>query len=248
MKKMKIEKQLIFADQVKRIVSLQVQENLTYRHEAEGIRAIGPLYIKGEYEGSEGLEKFQETLEMDVLAPNDKLGTDAFRLDIADYHAKEQDDSIQVMITLNIQGLKEDQANTKANTTNKEERQTQEMDAVYTDQITEKEEQRFANDAATAQPEIPAVTEINAESDDMAVETAQENTALTDDFEDLFKDAESTYTSYRIVVARRNDTYAAIAQRYDVDETALRDTNKNKEILPKTLVILPFVQNDTPKV
>lgn len=56
----------------------------------------------------------------------------------------------------------------------------------------------------------------------------------------FFADAESTYTSYRLVVAKPNDTYTGIANRYDVDESALRECNKNKEILPKTLVLLPF--------
>ena len=72
-------------------------------------------------------------------------------------------------------------------------------------------------------------------------DTQQESTdTVVDDFNDLFADSESTYTSYRIIVAKPNDTYASIADRCEVDEQQLRDTNKNKEISAKTPVILPF--------
>ena len=108
MKKMKIEKQLIFADQVQQVNTLKVSEHLNYRHEEDGIRAMGPLYIEGEYTGSDGIEKFREALEMDVLAPNHKLSDEPFSLMIEDYQAKANQDTIQVSITLAIQGLNDD--------------------------------------------------------------------------------------------------------------------------------------------
>lgn len=225
MKKMKIEKQLIFADQVLRIISLQVQENLTYRHEEDGIRAMGPLYIKGEYEGAEGIEQFQETLELDVLAPNDKLGKDSFCLTLGEYQGKISDDSIQVMITMDIQGLREDGEAMRAPLPQKAVTKLPEPPKEVV--ITQPQEEPKA---IAAQPSTSAVE----------AETIPVEATAVDDFEDMFSDEESTYTSYRIIVAKPNDTYAAIAQRYDVDESALRDTNKNKEILAKTLVILPF--------
>lgn len=229
MKKMKIEKQLIFADQVLRIVSLQVQENLTYRHEEDGIRAMGPLYIKGEYEGIEGIEQFQETLELDVLAPNDKLGRDPFRLSLGEYQGKIQDDSIHVMITMDIQGLREDGEAMRAPLPETEATPLPEM----------------PKEMAISKPqETPMAKEVQPNTPDVEEESTAEEAGSVDDFEDMFSDGESTYTSYRIIVAKPNDTYAAIAQRYEVDESALRDTNKNKEILAKTLVILPFQKNE----
>ncbi len=230
MKKMKIEKQLIFADHVKRLLSLHVQENLTYRHEEEGIRAIGPLYINGEYEGNDGVETFRETLEMDVLAPNDKLSKEPFRLQIAEYQGKEQDDSIQVMIHLDIHGLKADQDETRTS-----DSKDSDHSSLYAN-----------NKQTTAEKRNTDNVEQNTSTDEQTSETQaqSENEApAIDSFDDLFADAQSTYTSYRIVVAKANDTYTAIANRYDVNEDALRETNKNKEILPKTLVILPFVQS-----
>lgn len=236
MKKMKIEKQLIFADHVKRLLSLQVQEGLTYRHEEEGIRAIGPLYIKGEYEGDDGVERFQETLEMDVLAPKDKLAGDDFRLSIGQYHGKEQEDSIQIMVSLDIHGLKEDKEKDKAVDTTAIPDMTHAQSAIApTSSFKAKEEQK--ENHIDMQSEESTSESVKADHD-----TAVSQPVI-DSFDDLFADAQSTYTSYRIIVAKPNDTYTAIANRYEVDEEALRNTNQNKEILAKTLVILPFARS-----
>lgn len=232
MKKMKIEKQLIFADQVKRIVSLNVTEQLTYRQESEGIRASGPLFIEGSYEGEAGIEKFRETLEMDVLAPHHKLNDQAFALTISDFQGKADGDSIHVMITLDIAGVCEDQP------------QSQPSPAIPIQPIEEPQ--------TPPQPTAPPILDVQelTQRADQASETVTDQPTAdqeidgeaveTDNLDDLFQEAESTYTSYRIIVAKPDDSYAAIAQRYNVDVEALRSTNKNKEILAKTLVILPF--------
>lgn len=226
MKKMKIEKQLIFADQVQQVNSLQVSEHLNYRHEDDGIRAMGPLYIEGEYTGKDGVEKFREALEMDVLAPNHKLNGEPFSLMIEDYQAKASQDTIQVNITLAIQGLSDD---------NKQKAPQPKIQSVESNPVHSQVE-------ATPQPVLSsAINEQETEQENRQVAAEdQEEKTIVDDFNDLFQDGESTYTSYRIIVAKPNDTYASIADRCEVDEQQLRETNKNKEITAKTPVILPF--------
>lgn len=230
MKKMKIEKQLIFADQVQQVNSLKVSEHLTYRHEDDGIRAIGPLYIEGEYTGTDGPETFREALEMDVLAPNHKLNQEPFSLIIEDYQAKANGDTIQVYITLGIQGIHDDKNENSA---------VSKHEAASMKPETEKKQiipkQQPLVDAVTKAEEVKEMSAVSQED----AEDQNENTVV-DDFNDLFQDTESTYTSYRIIVAKPNDTYATIANRCEVDEQQLRDTNKNKEIFAKTPVILPF--------
>lgn len=231
MKKMKIEKQLIFADQVQQVNTLKVSEHLNYRHEEDGIRAMGPLYIEGEYTGSDGIEKFREALEMDVLAPNHKLSDEPFSLMIEDYQAKANQDTIQVSITLAIQGLNDDKKEAAAPIAkevpmpNKAQKEMKQPEPVTAPQISVLPQEVMQSESEAVQSE----------------DTQQESTdTVVDDFNDLFADSESTYTSYRIIVAKPNDTYASIADRCEVDEQQLRDTNKNKEISAKTPVILPF--------
>lgn len=231
MKKMKIEKQLIFADQVQQVNTLKVSEHLNYRHEEDGIRAMGPLYIEGEYTGSDGIEKFREALEMDVLAPNHKLSDEPFSLMIEDYQAKANQDTIQVSITLAIQGLNDD----------KKEAAAPIAEEVPMPNKVQKE-MKQAEPVTAPQDSVLPQEVMQSESEAVQSEdTQQESTdTVVDDFNDLFADSESTYTSYRIIVAKPNDTYASIADRCEVDEQQLRDTNKNKEISAKTPVILPF--------
>ncbi len=231
MKKMKIEKQLIFADQVQQVNTLKVSEHLNYRHEEDGIRAMGPLYIEGEYTGSDGIEKFREALEMDVLAPNHKLSDEPFSLMIEDYQAKANQDTIQVSITLAIQGLNDDKKEAVAPIAkevpmpNKVQKEMKQAEPVTAPQDSVLPQEVMQSESEAVQSE----------------DTQQESTdTVVDDFNDLFADSESTYTSYRIIVAKPNDTYASIADRCEVDEQQLRDTNKNKEISAKTPVILPF--------
>ena len=92
------------------------------------------------------------------------------------------------------------------------------------------------------EPLPPAQESAAAVDEEKEAVPAEESDALTlldDCFDDLFEEEETTYTTCRLVVARPDDTYAAIAQRYAVDEGRLKSCNQDREIIGKTLVILP---------
>lgn len=93
---------------------------------------------------------------------------------------------------------------------------------------------------ALEQLSAPASTESQAADGEVESEPEEQDAAMSE-FEDLFEDDETTYTSYRMVVARGNDSYGTIAQRYDVTEEALRCVNNNKDVTERTLIILPSV-------
>lgn len=218
MKKMRIEKSLLFQDPVEKVLTLKVSEGFTYKQEEDGIRATGPLFIRGIYENDEQ-HKFQEILEMDVLAPNEKLSGESFSLEIGEYQATPSSDGIDVLIMMNIHGLLEE------NETKKVEKQV-----APQPQPIEVEAPRHASKAvAEVVEEEPVQEEVMKE---------EENSDQAK-IEDLFEDANNVYTSYRIIVAKPNDTYETIAQRYQVEESSLRTVNANKAIQSKTLIILP---------
>lgn len=230
MKTMKIEKQLLFADNVKQVVKLQVSDGLKYQHENDGVRALGALYISGQYVNEEDVtQNFQETLDMDVLAPSQKLSSERFYLEVARSEAKAIDGEIELEIVLNIQGLKDD-------TVQKAERQETQSE----DQVSQPETE--TSDTASIE-QIPAP--LNEQVDEEVskevekVQASSTDSEVKQEFEDLFEDAGTTYTSYRMIVARNNDTYTTIAQRYEVGEEELRNANRDKGISEKTLVILP---------
>ncbi|MEG2685356.1 MAG: stage VI sporulation protein D, partial [Erysipelotrichaceae bacterium] len=70
MKKMQIEKYIQFDDVVDEIISINLSEDFSYSEEPIGLKATGPLYIKGSYLSNEQTIDFEETLQLDVLAPN----------------------------------------------------------------------------------------------------------------------------------------------------------------------------------
>lgn len=84
--------------------------------------------------------------------------------------------------------------------------------------------------------------ELNDDEEIDIIEKEDGSTKISaDEFEDLFEDEDSTYTSYRLIVAREQDTYETIAQRYHIDENMLRNSNQNKDIEAKSLIILPQI-------
>lgn len=185
MKTMQIEKEFIFETSVRAVRTIDVKSALTYQNEKEGIRCTGLLTLVGSYIATTGqCYDFEESIEMNILAPKHKLGNETFRLELGKTTTTVSDGTLLVGIELQIYGVEEKEVREEIEEENQE--------------IISKEE-----------------------------------------FEDLFEDDESTYTSYRLVVARANDTYTAIANRYQVDEQELRNCNQNKELEPKTLIILP---------
>ena len=239
MKTMKIEKELQFADQVKEPRSLQIRESLEYQKEAEGIRAVGPLTVQGSYINEEGaLQEYQEILEMDVLAPNHKLSQDRFYLDIQEYQAVPADNGLHLTILMGIHGLQE-QAKT-APQTYTEVSVPQEHTKAPVQQAVQQTREAENTLHTLEQLSAPASTESQAADGEVESESEEQDAAMSE-FEDLFEDDETTYTSYRMVVARGNDSYGTIAQRYDVTEEALRCVNNNKDVTERTLIILPSV-------
>lgn len=197
MKTMTIEKQLVLSKKASNVLRLEIQEHLVYRKEDSGIRAVGQLFVQGLYEDDYQEQiKLQEVLEMDVLAPWEKLVNDKFALKVFEYHADIENGDIILYITLHVHGLKEDTVQEQASNS---------VEHMETDEIQEEENSVQSQEA----------------------------------FEDLFEDTNTTYTSYRMVVAQPQDTYESIASRYQVDINELRSRNHNRTLETKMLVILP---------
>lgn len=230
MKTMKIEKQLLFADNVNKLIGLQVHDGLQYHKEAAGIRAMGPLFIKGQYENHEGsLQSFQEVLDMDILAPEHKLNGKDFFIQVETYEGIPEEDGLQLYITMSIHGLKEDAIQGEVSKKDMAEQVEIPVPLAMEEMI---QPMKTPVVPAAVQP-APVVEPVEA-----VVQPAAESNGMSE-FEDLFEDADTTYTSYRMIVAKPDDTYASIAHRYDVDEGALRANNHEKPLQAKTLVILP---------
>lgn len=227
MKTMRIEKNLRLHENVDDVLNIYVSEGLKYNREEDGIRATGPVYIKGQYMSGNESKPYQDVLEMDVLAPQEKLSNEKFELNVSDYEATPSGDQIKVQIVFEISGLIDPDA--------VEEPIEVKEEVISADNYEEDPEEKVV-----ISPEYKEVYEDIEEQVEAKAEQSNSIGDTMDNLEDLFEDAGNVYTSYRIIVAKGNDTYHSISQRYEVEESDLRDTNKNKEVQAKTLVILPY--------
>jgi len=64
MQKIYFEKWIDLNHQLNELLSLSVDESINYKIESVGVRAVGSLIVKGEYNGN---HKFDENIELDVL-------------------------------------------------------------------------------------------------------------------------------------------------------------------------------------
>lgn len=105
MQKIYFEKWVDLDHQLKELLSLSVDESINYKIESVGVRAIGSLIVKGEY--NEG-KNFEENIEMDVLATFDKIVDQRdFNIKVEDFDYFIKDGNVQIKIEVGIHGVVE---------------------------------------------------------------------------------------------------------------------------------------------
>lgn len=105
MQKIYFEKWVDLNNQLKDLLSLSVDESINYKIESVGVRAVGSLIVKGEY--NEG-KKFEENIEMDVLATFDKIVDQRdFNIKVEDFDYFIKEGNIQIKIEVGIHGVVE---------------------------------------------------------------------------------------------------------------------------------------------
>lgn len=103
MQKIYFEKWVDLNHQLKELLSLSVDESINYKIENVGVRAIGSLIVKGEYNED---KKFEENIEMDVLATFDKIVDQRdFNIKVEDFDYFIKDGNIQIKIEVGIHGV-----------------------------------------------------------------------------------------------------------------------------------------------
>lgn len=106
MKEMNIEKRILKGQQVDEVIEVNANANLTYKKDSSGIHTMGPIRVQGAFMVNEELKHFEETLEMDILAPLSKLNGEPFEIKVSDVTGI-ADDGIMLYIDLQIDGLRD---------------------------------------------------------------------------------------------------------------------------------------------
>lgn len=224
MKQMIIEKILELPFKVEEILSIQAENSITYQKEENGIRALGNLSVSGQVL-SEGLSKdFHEVVTLDILAPFSKIRKEReFSISFEHYDAKIVDHDILIILTLNLNGI---------------------VDEEYADKILIEEESKETEQVMKPAVEEPVLETIAKpdeaeDTDTVPVENEYPEEELPSEFEDLFDDRENTRVKTRMIKLQSGDSYNSIAERYHVDLKKLMEINHGKNLENCTLITLP---------
>lgn len=224
MQKIFYEKEIDLLHQLKKLVSLTVDESIDYKIEDHGVRAVGSLAIKGEYISQEK-RHFLENVELDVYADDQKIiDRQDFHLKVEDFHYDIIDGNLKIKIEVGVYGVEEG-----------ENRYIQ-LDEDPIDEI-----EKLSRDVETQTINEQVVAEAPEEIQD--VEKLQEKIYETKEKEEKVDDDEDLGVYYLYVVLP-NDTYASIARQYQVDEKMIRDYNQDLNLDAGQILIIPYAPKD----
>ncbi len=113
MKEMTIEKWVELQKSYDRIEQLQCVCHLNYQHEQTGVRAIGGIQLKGVGYHSDVQDEINEFIDLDILAPFDKLDYNyEFNVDLVRHEYNHNGEVIQMKFDFEVIGLIEEQIQT----------------------------------------------------------------------------------------------------------------------------------------
>ena len=106
MQKIYLEKFIDRNHQMSELVSIHCDEAIDYKLEEAGMRAKGQIIITGDYLKTASKERFNETLEVDILAPFEKIiDQHEFSIKIEDFDYKLINGDLLVTIEAVVYGV-----------------------------------------------------------------------------------------------------------------------------------------------
>lgn len=106
MKVMNVEKRILAGTQIDQLASLKAIDRVNYEENDTGIQASGVVEISGQYLLHDEVFSFNEEIELEVFAPNEKRTKEPFQIRISDVNGV-VDQGILVSLDFEISGIKE---------------------------------------------------------------------------------------------------------------------------------------------
>lgn len=254
MQKIYFEKWIDLNHQLTELLSLSVDESINYKIESVGVRAVGSLIVKGEY--NERL-KFDENIELDVLATFDKIIDQRdFNIKVEDFDYLIKDGNIQIKIEVGIHGViagedryVKDEALEEIGQL-EEISQLEEIETLMRQEIEEPVIQEVINDEPivdepleSSQPEVYASEPIMEKETILANEISEQlqEKVYESKTRPIFQDSEDSVGTYYLYIVKENDSYGNVANKYQVDEEIIRNYNQNKDLEIGSVLIIPYI-------
>lgn len=225
MEKLLFQKTIDLNHQLQELLAVSVKENLNYRLDDEGKRAVGTLNIEGDYLFNKQRKHFEDLIEIDILAPFNRLEeTEDFYVEIQDYDYHITSGNLSLDIHVNAHGVSK-----------KEDRHIciDEEQARYEEIKELMPKQELIEAIEQVLTENEEVIEIDERVNILEVEgNHPDEFMVVDNYidDEVFDDDATSYVSYPYYIVKDKDTYSSIAEQYDMDETMLRSMNQNKDL------------------
>lgn len=238
MQRLLLEKMIDLNHELKKLISISVDESINYKMENEGMRALGHIDIKGSYETEKKSDHFLETLDIDVLAPYDKVvDRQDFNIKVEDFDYSIKQGNIFIVVKAYVYGVQsDDDKRIEDPSLSREEVVEDVVEQELVDEI-EKIMQRHTEDSV----EVASKEEV-VENKPVEVKQDEEVSSKPQETLDLYTQEERQIGTYYIYMARSGDSYTSIASRYHMDEMVIASYNKNKLIHEGTPIIIPYQQ------
>lgn len=249
MQKIYFEKWIDLNHELKELMSLSVDESINYKIENVGVRAIGSLIVKGEY--NEG-KKFQDDVDLDVLANFDKIVDQRdFNIKVEDFNYDIKDGNIQIKIEVGIHGVidgedryvKDDSYLEKETIGEIENliRQEPVIDSKVDSGADEKRELEVKEVATSQIKNTDNDEEIKEKIVTEEIEQQLQEKVYPSKSRPIFKDSDDNVGTYYLYIIKENDDYKSVASKYEIDENIIRDYNQDKELVAGNVLIIPYV-------
>lgn len=223
MQKIILEKYIDLNNKLSEVVSLSVDESINYKLEQVGIRAIGALSITGEYKGPE-LEKFETTLDIDVLANFDKIIDQRdFHITIEDFTYVIQNGNLHVRIEAGVHGVVSGQ-----------DRYVQDH-SIEEIELLMRESETVVQEDSYPIEEVVTTKVIDSEVEEL------EEIVYPSKKRQFFEDDQDSIGTYYLYIVKPGDTYESISSYYQIDGNILMEYNHYKEMAPGITLIVPYM-------
>ena len=218
---------------LKELVSISVDESISYKMETQGMRAVGSIMINGEYKDDNTKQSFHETIDLDILAQFDKI-TDKrdFRVKVEDFDYTLNEGNMALVIQACVYGVLDDEDRViETSQIVSDEVQSDEDVALEIENLLREEDEVIMT---------PPVEEPILELDEEIIVPQKETKEVITKPNNEDEEDDEDIGTYYLYVVSDGDSYQSIAARYQVDEYQLKEYNHDRPLSKGAIVIVPY--------
>ena len=231
MQKIYFKKMIELNNELKELVSVSVDESISYKLEQGGMRAFGSILINGEYKNFTLKKEFKDSIDIDIMAQYEKIeDRNDFTVKVEDFDYYINDGNLSLIIEANVYGVKDDDDRVIETTIEEEKIDDISEDIENLMRLDELPEMIQNND-------FTEIIEKHAEIMDLDTSVSEPVKTIKPIEPDEDDDDLGTYYLY---VVDSGDTYRSISSHYQIDENMIRVYNHDRPLEKGTIVIIPY--------